>query len=136
MRLLTLTNGPGLQPRPTPIINGRAQGGRRREAASVERVAWCGTGIVTGCRACARASTCPRQRLPAPEAAIVGALRYKNSDRMENYGIHHGRASRTWENSKHSTMGKDKTNPYKPYYMFESMGLDEGELNQTSIPWN
>ena len=36
---------------------------------------------------------------------------------MEKYGVHHGRASRTWENSKQSTMGKDKMNPYKPYYM-------------------
>ena len=58
MRLLTLTNGPGLQPRPTPIIDGRAQGGRRREVAGVERIAWCGTGIVTECRACARANVC------------------------------------------------------------------------------
>ena len=54
---------------------------------------------------------------------------------MENYGIHHGRASRTWVNNKQSTMGKDKTNPSKSYYMFESMGLDKGELKQTCIPW-
>ena len=86
------------------------------------------------------ASTSTSQHLPAPapaapKATIVGALWYKISDIMENYGIHHGRASRTWENSKQSTMGKDKTNPSKPYYMFETMGLDEGELSQTCIPW-
>ena len=42
----------------------------------------------------------PAPTLAAPEAAIVGALRYKISDKMENYGINHGRALRTWENSK------------------------------------
>ena len=48
----------------------------------------------------APASTSTSQHLPvpaaaAPEAAIVGALRYKNPDKMEKYGVHHGRASKT-----------------------------------------
>ena len=37
---------------------------------------------------------------------------------------------------KQSTNDKSKVNSYKPHIMHQSMGLDEGEWNQTGIPQN